>query len=150
MPANDPKPIIITITVLPFAKGKRRLIVSGAPQGEMPVVHAGDFSQVHPMFNAVWTELIKRKPQVPKLDKEKPAVASAPAQITPADPEGDAPEGDQLVASATSIDAGAGLPAIEDVAGVNTPAVSAPLLSSIDETETEAEAESEPEEDTNG
>ena len=80
MPAD--KPIVITITVLPLAKGKRKLIVSGAPQGEMPVVRTGEFAQVHQMVNAAWAELVKRKPQVPKLPKSNPAnkpVNSGPA-----------------------------------------------------------------------
>lgn len=132
MPAD--KSIVITITVLPFAKGKRRLIVSGAPQGEMPVVHTGEFAQVHQLINSAWAELVRRKPQVPKVKRiPSEATAAGGATVgetvapvtTAAAAAGDAPQGDQLVAS------GADLPVIEDAA----PAGDAPALTSLDETE---------------
>jgi hypothetical protein len=129
----EEKPTLIMVEVLPLKNGKRNVIVSAAPAGEMPVARKGAFAAVHTLINEVWAELLKRKPQVPRGtltakgteedDPEPPAAAVEPA--TQAQPAGDAPglpahlpeiEGDQLVAS--------------------TPA---PALSSLDE-ETHSEA----------
>ena len=126
MPAD--KSIVITITVLPFNKGKRKLIVSGAPQGEMPVVHTGEFAQVHQLVNAAWSELVRRKPQVPKVK----ATAAGGATVG----ETVAPQGDQLVApAAEAADSGDDLPVIETAPQGDAPTGDAPALTSLDETE---------------
>lgn len=61
-------PIIITLEIFPAdGKGKRKLIVSGAPQHEMPVVRTGLFAQRHDLLDEVWIALGTRKPQVVKV-----------------------------------------------------------------------------------
>lgn len=69
-PATTAKPVILTVTIFPLRNGKRPLVISGAPDGEMPVVRAGNFSEIHPLFDELWLELIKRKPKI----VTKPAV----------------------------------------------------------------------------
>ena len=69
------KTIILTIQILPPANGKRKVIVSGAPEKEMPVVRLGTFAERHALEDAVWLELMKREPQLVtvKVEKSKPA-----------------------------------------------------------------------------
>lgn len=145
MPDND-KPIILTVTVYPIKGSKRPIVVSGAPDGEMPIVHSGAFAEVHQLINRTWAELLKRKPQVPKITAPKPDKASAPqaddatetdtddgdeaapeqSPVQPAAPPPAPPpdlpviEGDQLVAS-TATDT-----------STSAAETSAPLLSSLD------------------
>ncbi len=70
---TKPKDTIITITVSPVANGKRRVLISGAPEQEMPVVRVGTFAELHHLLDEVWVMLQKRKPQVVKVKAEKPA-----------------------------------------------------------------------------
>lgn len=130
----EPKPIVMTIAVYPPRKGQRQIVVSGAPEGELPAVRSGVFADLHQMINQMWMELIKRKPQVPRgrLTSQGPADAG----------QGDAPAGDQLVAS--NGPGGAYLPVIEEApagaaqAGdqlVASTQGDAPALTSLDETE---------------
>lgn len=144
------KQVVITITVLPLAKGKRRIIVSGAPEGEMPAVHSGEFAQVHQLINTTWAELMKRKAQVPKLTapKTEPAKATKGDSGQAVSDEGD--EGDQMVASETDAPEAEPAPAAGDLpviegdtgadAGTDAGATGdstdepTPLLSSLSET----------------
>lgn len=65
------KDIIITIQVSPVSGGKRKVLISGAPEQEMPIVRAGVFADMNRLLGEVWIELQKRKPQVVKVPKEK-------------------------------------------------------------------------------
>ncbi len=118
---ND-KDTIITITIQPLAKGTRKVLVSGAPEGEMPVVRAGMFQELQHLIGGVWVELQKRKPQtvkVPAATKtataKKPKEKDADADETENEAAEDsnapatATEPDQLVAPAPP----AALPTIE-------------------------------------
>ena len=69
------KTVILTVLILPPANGKRKVIVSGAPEKEMPVVRLGTFAERHALEDAVWLELMKREPQLVtvKVEKSKPA-----------------------------------------------------------------------------
>lgn len=60
----EPKPVVLTVTIFPLKNGKRPLVISGAPDGEMPVVRTGNFSEIHRLFDELWLEMIKRKPKV--------------------------------------------------------------------------------------
>ncbi len=61
---SDNPNVVVTITIYPFDKGKRKVLVSGAPEGEMPVVHTGQFAELHALIDRTWIELSTRKPQV--------------------------------------------------------------------------------------
>jgi hypothetical protein len=61
-----PAPTLLTVTVMPAKNGKRKIIVSGAPAGEMPIVRTGLFADRHVLLDEVWGELQHRKPQVVK------------------------------------------------------------------------------------
>lgn len=76
---NEPKHITITIDVAPPKKGTRSIVVSGAPAGEMPVVHTGAFADLHALINATWAELQRREPQVPVIKAEKVTTNVKPA-----------------------------------------------------------------------
>lgn len=128
----EEKPVVMTVIVYPLKQGKKRVTVSGAPEGEMPIVHAGLFADVHNLINATWAELIRRKPQVPRNiqtvkaestpaetagagdDLPQETAAAEPAPVPP--PDLPAIEGDQMVAS--------------DAAGAEP----VPALSSLDDT----------------
>jgi hypothetical protein len=60
----DPKTILITITVKPPKSGKRPITVSAAPEGEMPLLLTGQFSERHQLLDQIFAELLKRKPKV--------------------------------------------------------------------------------------
>jgi hypothetical protein len=85
------KPIVITLTIYPLDKAKvRHVAISGAAEGDMPVMHTTTFAGLHPAINAVWAELIARGAQPVKVGA---VVAAAPQ------PEAPTAENDQLVAS---------------------------------------------------
>ena len=71
--SDKPSDTIITVTISPVVNGKRKLVISGAPKGEMPVVKAGVFADVHRLFDETWVELQKRKPQVVTVKEPKGA-----------------------------------------------------------------------------
>ena len=69
----DPKPIVIIFTVKPPKSNKRLITVSAAPEGEMPVMLTGQFSDRHALLDQIFAELLKRKPQTVKVPAEKTA-----------------------------------------------------------------------------
>lgn len=71
-PVTTDKPVVVTVTINPLKNGKRPLVISGAPDGEMPVVRSGNFSEIHSLFDEMWLELIKRKPKVVTKPAVKP------------------------------------------------------------------------------
>lgn len=75
-PKPQDLPVVITITVMPLKDGKRRVLVSGAPDGEMPVVKAGLFADLHRLLDETWIALLKRKPQVVKRPAPKQTAES--------------------------------------------------------------------------
>ena len=88
---TDKADIVLTMTV--SEKGSKLVVVvSGAPQHEMPTVRSGVFADRHRLLDEVWVELKKRKPQVVKVPKEKTDKSTKPAADTTTEP------GDQLVA----------------------------------------------------
>ena len=56
--------IIITATVAPLKNGKRAVIVSAAPEGELPVILSGNFAELKTLFDDAWLALLKREPVV--------------------------------------------------------------------------------------
>ena len=119
---KEDKPVVITVTVLPLKNGKRRIMVSGAPEGEMPLVARGVFADLHKLIGQMWLAIQTREPQVvtvkaakAKNDKAEPEGESGAEQT------GDDPS-DQLVTSGGAAQGGlaaaapappAELPAIE-------------------------------------
>lgn len=60
------------------------IVVSAAPDGELPIIRTGVFAQLHPLINEVWAELQRRDPLLPdpsktteKVVPPKPATAAA-------------------------------------------------------------------------
>ncbi len=120
--ADKGKPIVITLTIYPLGKNKqRRVAISGASEGDMPVMHATTFAGLHPAINQMWGELLSRGTQPVTLE---------PAETEDAQPETQAQENDQLVAAEETV-----------IAPAQADAPSAPLLSSIDATETSEESD---------
>lgn len=82
MKTNDPKPITLIVTIYPPKKNARRVVVSGAPEGEMPVILDGLFPDRHALLDRVFALVLKRDPQVvtiaePKTGKAKSITAGA-------------------------------------------------------------------------
>lgn len=80
--SDKTKTILITIEIGDFDKGKRKVTLSGAPVGEMPIVKTGTFAELHHLIDVVWIELAKRQPQlvtVKEDKKTKPATAKPKA-----------------------------------------------------------------------
>lgn len=94
-PSNQ-KTIVLMVEVLPAdARGNRKIIVSGAPKEEMPLVRAGLFANRHALLDEIYRDVMKRKPQVIK----RAASATAKREDAKDEPEpettteqGDTPE----------------------------------------------------------
>ena len=80
--------IIITATVAPLKSGKRAVIVSAAPESELPVILSGNFDELKTLFDEAWLALLKRKPVVVP-DKARKVEAEKPAPNKDAAPEPD-------------------------------------------------------------
>lgn len=80
--------IIITATVAPLKSGKRAVLVSAAPDGELPVILAGNFADLKNLFDEAWLALLKREPVVVP-DKARKGEAEKPAPNKDAAPEPD-------------------------------------------------------------
>ena len=87
MSLND-QTIIITATVAPLKGGKRAVIVSAAPEGELPVILSGNFAELKILFDEAWLALLKREPVVVP-DKARKVEAEKPAPNKDAAPEPD-------------------------------------------------------------
>lgn len=84
-PVTTDKPVVLTVTIFPLKHGKRPLVISGAPDGEMPVVRSGNFSEIHSLFDSLWLELIKRKPKVVTKPAVKTTQSNKKTMDKPAD-----------------------------------------------------------------
>ena len=80
--------IIITATVAPLKGGKRAVLVSAAPDGELPVILSGNFADLKNLFDEAWLALLKREPVVVP-DKARKGEAEKPAPNKDAAPETD-------------------------------------------------------------
>jgi hypothetical protein len=100
-------PVVLTVTVYPPKKNKRLVVVSGAPEGEMPLLLTGLFQDRHTLLDQAYAQCLKRDPQLvtivePKASKAKSITAGANDDETE-----EAETTDQLVEAAED------LPAIE-------------------------------------
>ena len=78
------KSLLITIEIAPPHKGARAIIVSGAPDGEIPTIRSGVFADLHGLVNATWAELQRREPQVPNVDAAPlPTASASQSAVTP-------------------------------------------------------------------
>ncbi len=103
--------IVITIVVKPLRGGKRPIIVSAAPAGEMPLILTGHFPERLALVDQVYQELLMRKPKIVKVaaskkvaakkdpDVVEPKAPAAPEAVEPETAQAPAPEPkpDQLV-----------------------------------------------------
>jgi hypothetical protein len=66
-------PIVLTLTIYPPKKQQRKIVVTGAPEGEMPLLLEGVFAERHTLLDQAFTAVLKREPQVvtTKEDKRK-------------------------------------------------------------------------------
>ena len=83
----DDKKILITVSIYPTGKdGVRLVIVTGAPEGELPIAYHGAFSEIHQMIDRAWIEINTRKPLVVKSATKKAGETESPEHET-AEPE---------------------------------------------------------------
>jgi hypothetical protein len=95
MTTNDPKPITLIVTIYPPKKNKRRVVVSGAPEGEMPLIMDGLFPDRHALLDRVFALVLKRDPQVVTIAEQKVKAGKAKSITAGADDEDD-PEDDTV------------------------------------------------------
>jgi len=69
--STDPKPITLIVTIYPPKKGTRRVVVSGAPEGEMPLLIDGLFPERHALLDRAFAGVLKREPQIVTLKDDK-------------------------------------------------------------------------------
>ena len=80
--------IIITATVAPLKGGKRAIIVSAAPEGELPVILSGNFAELKTLFDDAWLALLKRETVVvPEKARKGEAEKPAPNKDTAPEPD---------------------------------------------------------------
>ncbi len=102
-PTNDePKPIVLTMTIFPPRKGVRKVVVTGAPDGEMPLLLAGVFAERHTLIDQAFSGVLKREPQLVTLKEAKTAKSkSKGAAADDDDEQGDDDEATKAVAEAS-------------------------------------------------
>ena len=90
--------ININIVVKDLKHGKRPIIVSAAPAGEMPLILTGHFQDLDALIRAAWMQVLTRKPKTVKVAGEKKvAEADAPEEAEDAETtEAPAPEAEAL------------------------------------------------------
>jgi hypothetical protein len=94
MTTTDPKPITLIVTIYPPKKNTRRVVISGAPEGEMPLMLDGLFPERHALLDRVFAMVLKRAPQLVTLKADKPGksksvTAGADAEEEPGNREPD-------------------------------------------------------------
>lgn len=88
MITTNQKSIVLVVEILPAdARGNRKILVSGAPKDEMPVLRAGLFADRHAILDDVYRQVMKRAPQTIKHKTAKPyhAKTSTPDEAEPAE-----------------------------------------------------------------
>jgi hypothetical protein len=92
-------PVVLTVTVYPPKKGKRMVVVSGAPEGEMPLLLTGLFQDRHALLDQAYAQCLKRDPQLVTIaePKAKPGKSKSVTAGTEDDDEEVAEGTDQLV-----------------------------------------------------
>lgn len=74
---DDPKPITLIVTIYPPKKGIRPVMVSGAPEGEMPLLFTGIFQERHALLDQAFAGVLKREPQIVTLKADKASTAKS-------------------------------------------------------------------------
>lgn len=135
---EDEKAVTIIVTVLPPKKGGRKMLVSAARDGEMPLVLSGLFADRHHLLDQAYAMAMKREAQIVTVKEDKKKRGQEEEEPGNREPDEDgerkivaeidtARDGDQLVAAKPVTEE---LPAIEgDEAG------SAQTLSDISSSE---------------
>lgn len=79
---DAPKPITLIVTIYPPKKNVRHVMVSGAPEGEMPLLFTGIFQDRHALLDQAFAGVLKREPQTVtlKADKSKSVTADPDAE----------------------------------------------------------------------
>jgi len=99
---DAPKPITLIVTIYPPKKNVRHVMVSGAPEGEMPLLLTGTFQERHTLLDQAFAGVLKREPQfvlttvTTKPDKSKSVTGGVDDEESSA-----AEDGDQLVSDSS-------------------------------------------------
>ncbi len=78
--SEQTEPITITITIYPPKNGRRKILITGAAQGDMPSVLEGTFASIHALIDQMWLTLLDRL----KKKKSKPKEAEEASGATQA------------------------------------------------------------------
>lgn len=150
--SNEPKPITIIVNIFPPRKDKRRVVVSAAPEGEMPVLFEGLFPDRHALLDQAFAAVLKRDPQIVTVKESTPKAAEKKSKAADDD---DAEQGgeeveesveasDQLVtveSAESNTTSDEDLPEIEGDASSDEEAKFEAQLSDISSTEIETDEE---------
>lgn len=79
--------IVITVVIKPLKGKSRKVLVTGAPVGEMLAQLTGTFEERHSLIDQMYADLLKRKPQVVTKPKPKNGGRSTPQTTKPDEPE---------------------------------------------------------------
>lgn len=83
-------PIVLTLTIYPAKKNQRKIAVTGAPEGEMPLLLEGVFAERHALLDQAFTAVLKRDPQVITLKAAKAKTSKPAGQAADADADDEA------------------------------------------------------------
>ncbi len=95
----EPKEITLIVSIYPPKKGQRRVVISGAPEGEMPLIVEGLFPERHTLLDRAFADLLKRKPQIVKVSASAKSKSADDDNADDEEKETEAPQEatDQLV-----------------------------------------------------
>lgn len=82
---------IITLTIKEPKGQGRPIVISAAPEGEMPIIRTGLFQDRHQLLDDIWAELLTRKPKLVKVADKKSQPAGKSQDGAP-EAEAEAPE----------------------------------------------------------
>ncbi len=101
-------PIVLTLTIYPAKKNQRKIAVTGAPEGEMPLLLEGVFAERHALLDQAFTAVLKRDPQIISLKtdhKAKTGVKFGPGATVDDDDEAETETADPADAAAEESEA---------------------------------------------
>ncbi len=149
---DAPKPITLIVTIYPPKKNVRHVMVSGAPEGEMPLIFIGNFQERHALLDQAFAGVLKREPQIVtlKVDKSRSVTGDVVDEEEPGnrEPDEDAAS-DQLVSDSGD---GESVPVSPITESENLPQIEGdtnPLEAAIESLKA-AQADTTDEEDDNG
>lgn len=102
------KPITLIVTIYPPKKGQRRIVISAAPEGEMPLIFDGLFTDRHALMDRAYAGVLKREPQIVTVKEKKGGKVSADQAANDGSETGDQTVSDTPIPNPSPVETGEG------------------------------------------